>query len=440
MPENAATIGRYKIVSTLGKGGMGTVYKALDPVLDRHVALKIANPSAMSFDGEDENKREKCLKEARLAAQFIHPNIAITYDAGIDQDRFYMALEYVDGEGLHAHVKPDGLLPRIQVLEVLYNTCYALEYIHSKGYVHLDIKPSNIMLTRTGDVKLMDFGISRLLKDRSQEESQITGSLFYMSPEQSNPDGNLTCGTDIFSLGIVGYQLLTGTLPFQGETPYQVLYQVIHTDPPPLHQLLPDIPPDLSAVIQKAMSKKVEDRFLSAKEFAEALLPVIKGKDSVLLDKKDEKKIAYLKRLLLFRHFQQADLEEVLRISSWGFYARDSWIVEESANDRNIYILVLGRVTVYLNTEKKTLMPGDCIGETAVLHNMPRRARLKAETDCVIMAINANVLNQADNAIQVKFLKEFYMNKTLQLVEANLKLIQRPSQPTDLPAGRILDR
>ncbi len=418
------TIGRYQLVASLGKGGFGTVYKAFDPVLERQVALKVIKPKAMGIEGKDDDQRGKCLKEARLAAQFVHPNIAITYDAGFENDLFYMAMECIEGAGLHAHVRPGELLPRLQVLEALYSTCYALEYIHSKGYVHLDIKPSNIMITHTGDVKLMDFGISRLLKEGAPDSESVSGSLYYMSPEQTIPGADLSCRSDIFSLGVAAYQLLSGHRPFEGEGAFQILYQIMHQEPPALGTIVPDISPDLDGVIRKALKKEPNERFPTAKAFAEALLPFIKGRDSIILDRQDQKKITYLKRLLLFRHFQAADLQEVLRISSWGFYPEQSWIVEETENDRNIYILILGKASIHLNDEKKLLKAGDCFGESAIIHSMPRKARLKAETDCVVMALNANVLKQAGDTIQVKFLKEFLMNKTMQLLEANLKLIQ----------------
>lgn len=417
--------GRYEIISKLGKGGMGTVYKAVDPVLGRHVALKVANIAAGSNKEVAKQHFSKYLHEARLAAKFVHPNIAVTYDAGFEGDQFYMAMEYINGTDLQKYTRQPDLLPRIQVLEIVYNTCYALEYIHKNGYVHLDVKPSNIMMTEKGEVKLMDFGISRLLKKTSENRAEIIGSVFYMSPEQTDQRKNLNHQSDIFSLGVVAYQLLTGSRPFEGDTPFQVFSKIINDEPVPILDIFPDISMDVQNIVLKAMRKNIEDRFLSAKEFADALIPVIKGKDSTTLDKKEKKKIDYMKRLLFFRHFQYSDLEEVLRLSSWSFHLKDTWIIENSESDKNIYIIITGKAVVHIGSEMKHLKPGDCFGEAAVLHNIPKNAKLRAETDCVVMAINANILNQADPAIQVKFLKEFYLNKTLQLVDANLKLIQK---------------
>ena len=155
-------IGRYEIKAIIGKGGMGTVYRALDPVLGRYVALKAIT---LEDTGEDLTKNQgiaRGLAEARLSSQLIHPNIVITYDAGFERNVFFMALEYIEGIGLHSRVKQGPMEP-VQAAEIVFNVCHALHYIHGKGLVHLDVKPANIMLTRIGEVKLMDFGISRVL-------------------------------------------------------------------------------------------------------------------------------------------------------------------------------------------------------------------------------------------------------------------------------------
>ncbi len=422
--QGIKTLGRYEISSKLGEGGMGVVYKATDSFLERTVALKTAKISSIDMIGPDKKRLNQCLKEARLAAQFIHPNIAITYDAGIEEDVFFIALEYIEGSGLQANSRKWNLLPRSQVLEIIYNTCYALDYIHNKGYMHLDIKPSNIMLTKKGEVKLMDFGISRFLQEDPQDISKTFGTSYYMSPEQAQSDPGLDQRSDIFSLGIVLYELLTGKRPFEGKNFYEIIYKITNVDPAAVKEHAPDISPDLELIVSKAISKKKEERFQTAKEFAEALLPAIKGKDSRALDKQDKKKLNYLKQLPIFKHFQDSDLSDVIKISSWSFHDRGSWIIKQNDSDNNIYFLVQGKASLHLKGEVKLLEKGDCFGETAILYKMPRRKEVTADTNCVIMTINANILKQASDSIQVKFLREFYNKKILQLVEINLKLIR----------------
>jgi len=408
----------------LGKGGMGIVYKAFDSFLDRTVALKVARISSLDLIEPDKNRLDRCLKEARLAAQFIHPNIVITYDAGIEKDFFFIALEYIDGSGLQVHTRKWNLLPQSQVLEIIYNTCYALDYIHNKGYMHLDIKPSNIMLTKRGEVKLMDFGISRFLKEIPKAGAKFSGTPYYMSPEQANTDTTLDHQSDIFSLGLVLYELLAGKRPFEGKNFYETIYKIAHNDPVPITEYVPDISSELELIINKAISKKKDERFKTVKEFADALLPIIKGKDSRSLDKQDKKKIAYLQRLPFFQHFQFSDLMDVIKISSWSFHDRNSWIIEENDVDNNIYFLVQGKALLHLKGEIKVLEQGECFGETAILYKMPRKAKVIADTNCVVMAINANLLKQSPDAVQVKFFREFYNLKILQLVDANLRLIR----------------
>jgi serine/threonine-protein kinase len=422
--QGIKTLGRYEISSKLGEGGMGIVYKTTDSFLERTVALKIAKISSIDMDGTDKKRLKRCLKEARLAAQFIHPNIVITYDAGIENDVFFIALEYIEGSGLQAHARKWNLLPRSHVLEIIYNICYALDYIHNKGYMHLDIKPSNIMLTKKGEVKLMDFGISRFLQEDQKDTTKTVGTSYYMSPEQAQSDPGLDHQSDIFSLGIVLYELLTGKRPFEGKNFYETIYKIINMNPAAVKEHAPDISPDLESVVSKAISKKKEERFQTAKEFAEALLPIIKGKDSRALDKQDKKKIDYLKRLPIFKHFQYSDLSDVIKISSWSFHDRDSWIIKQDDSDNNIYFLIQGKASLHLKREVKQLERGDCFSETAILYKMPRRAEVIATTNCVVMTINANILKQASDSIQVKFLREFYNKKILQLVETNLKLIR----------------
>jgi serine/threonine protein kinase len=245
-----------------------------------------------------------------------------------------------------------------------------------------------------------------------------------MMPEQAQSDPEIDQRSDIFSLGIVLYELLTGKRPFEGKSFYEIIYKTINIDPTAVKEHAPDISPDLELVVSRAISKKKEERFKTAKEFAEALLPSIKGKDSRTLDKQDKKKLDYLKRLPIFKHFQYSDLSDVIKISSWSFHDRGSWIIKQDDSDNNIYFLIQGKASLHLKGEVKPLEQGDCFGETAILYKMPRRAEVTANTNCVVMTINANILKQASDTIQVKFLREFYNLKILQLVETNLKLIK----------------
>ena len=417
-------MGRYEIETKLGEGGMGVVYKAVDPVLGRPVALKVGKVAQLNPGAAGVAHRNELLREARVAAQFIHPNIAITYDAGLEADLFYTALEYIDGVGLDHHTDPAHLLPRLQVLESAFNVCYALDYIHGKGYAHLDVKPSNIMITRMGETKLMDFGIAHLLGDAGNGEKKIVGSPYYMSPEQIDTEAGINHQSDIYSLGVVLYELVSGHRPFTGKDPYEVLYRITHDDPVPLGDLVPDISPELEAVVGRAMSRDPSGRFETARELADHLQPIIRGQDSKAVGEREKDKIEALRRLLFFRHFPYADLLRVVQISTWSSHERQAWILEGDQTGRSIFFLVRGTASVHTAAGRKPLRQGECLADSAIVFNAPRSVRVRAETDCLVMAINANILNQAEEGLQVKFLKEFYKNKTMQLVDANLRLIQ----------------
>ncbi len=309
------------------------------------------------------------------------------------------------------------------MLEIIFNTCHALEYIHKKNFAHLDIKPSNIMLTEKGEVKLMDFGIARLLQKTAKKKG-VSGTPNYMSPEQAESKETIDSRSDIFSLGVVLYELLSGERPFDGDNSFQIMYSIINKNPESLKKLVPDINTDIANVVARAMAKKVEKRFQSAREFADALLPIIKGSDSGVLDKQDKTKINFLKKLIFFKHFQYSQLMEVINLSTWSFHAKDSFIVEESDNDNNIYMIINGQASIEVAGKTKTYIRGECFGESSSLYSMPRHVKVKADVDSVIMAINANILNQSDAELQVKFLREFFRHKTVELVETNLQLIK----------------
>ncbi|MBF0550891.1 MAG: protein kinase [Deltaproteobacteria bacterium] len=425
--DKIENIGRYKIISRLGEGGMGVVFKAVDPIIDRVVAIKVAKKilgkgQTESLAAADKNR---FLCEARTAGSLVHPNIVLTYDAGIENDLVYIAQEYVDGETLAVNIREGRLLPIKKSLEIIYNTCYALDYIHQKGLVHRDIKPSNIMVNRLGQVKLMDFGLAGDLETmlKGVERKEIVGTVGYMSPEQAAGE-MLDARSDIFSLGLVLYELLTGQKAFKGETPYQVMYQIVYGDFTPIETYLPDILLNLKGIIQTCLCREKEFRYPCAADLAEDLLPIIRGNDSEVFSKRDQEKLELLKRLDFFKHFQYSDLQEVLKISTFHTYQKGEVIAEEGIVDNNFYLIVSGRAKVVTASEEKNLIPGEVFGESAALTNMKRVSRVMAQAETVAVVINASLFVNASEPIQLKFFKEFYMTMFSRLVDVNLRLIQ----------------
>jgi serine/threonine-protein kinase len=282
-------LAQFRIVARIGRGGMGIVYRAEDEKLRRTVALKVL-PSAFT---QDEERRRRFLREARSAAAITHPNIATVYDVGEADGRVFLAMELVEGETLRDRLAR-GAMPPAEALRVARAMARGLARAHGKGVVHRDLKPDNVMIDQDGEAKILDFGLAKLREaeaeagsgksalERAETASQITGegrvlgTPQYMSPEQAKGVA-VDARTDVFSLGVVLYEMLAGVRPFRGETSFDVLVAVTRDPPPPLRDRAPDTPPSLQAVVDRCLAKAPSERFASGKELAEALEAVPLG-------------------------------------------------------------------------------------------------------------------------------------------------------------------
>ena len=254
---------RYQIVSELGRGGMGIVYKAVDSVLDRSVAFKVL-PDALK---DNPQALKNFLREAKSAAKLNHPNIVTVYDAGEQQGRYYIAMEYVDGTTLKEIVRRRGVIAPTGVLHVALQMCEALRYAHSQKVVHRDIKTANAMWTREKKAKIMDFGLAKVVEEVRNHTTLVSGTPYYMSPEQTLGK-NVDHRTDIYSLGVTLFELATGTLPFkEGNVPYHH----VHTPPPDPREANPALPQPLAELISRCMRKDPADRFQGADEMVELI-------------------------------------------------------------------------------------------------------------------------------------------------------------------------
>ncbi|MBX7106748.1 MAG: serine/threonine protein kinase, partial [Gemmataceae bacterium] len=265
--DQPIAFGRYSIVRPLGRGGMGTVYLAHDPRLDRDVALKIPTRDLTA----NARVSELMMREARAAARLHHPNICPVYDVGFEDGVPYITSLYIDGEPLSAIAKRRPLLDA-QVAKLVATVARALDYAHRAGVVHRDLKPSNVMLDRAGNPVVMDFGLaSRTHPDEPDRVSStaLAGSPAYMAPEQL-AEGRSGPATDIYALGVVLYELLTGRLPFRAAAA-DLWRQVIHEPAPPPSRHRRGLSPTLDAACVKALAKRPEDRFASMAAFADAL-------------------------------------------------------------------------------------------------------------------------------------------------------------------------
>ena len=259
-------IGKYKIIGELGRGTMGEVYKAHDPVLNRFVALKTL-PIKL---GPDDETLQRFQREAQAAALLNHPNIVTVHDFGEEKGLLYMAMELLEGIDLREAIDRELLGSLDEKLNAMDSVLAALDYAHAKGVVHRDVKPANIHLGKGRQVKIMDFGLARVSTSEMTQEGIVLGTPNYMSPEQALGD-KVDGRSDLFSTGAVLYELLTGHKPFEAETTPSVLYQVVHKQPIPVRRWAPEMPAAVVAVVNRALEKDLKQRFPSAGDMRAAL-------------------------------------------------------------------------------------------------------------------------------------------------------------------------
>ncbi|MEO8102279.1 MAG: serine/threonine-protein kinase [Betaproteobacteria bacterium] len=263
------TLGRYKILSIIGQGAMGVVYKAVDPMIDRTVAIKTVN---LSFNKDEQAEYElRFQQEIKAAGRLNHPNIVTIYDVGRNEDMAYMAMEFLEGKELKDILAEEGRPTVPMSIDWIAQIAQGLAFAHDNDIVHRDVKPSNIMIVRGGLAKITDFGIARMPASAVKTMTGlILGSPRYMSPEQVI-GRSLDHRTDIFSLGVVLYEALTGLPPFDGDNVNAIMYATVNTIPPAPSNGNPGVPAMLDLVVAKALAKTVDERYQTMLEFADDL-------------------------------------------------------------------------------------------------------------------------------------------------------------------------
>jgi serine/threonine-protein kinase len=265
-----ASLGRYEVIKELGRGSMGIVYLGKDPTINRSVAIKTMRLDQIDDSDELKEFKERFFREAESTGRLAHPNIVTIYDAGEEQQLGYIAMELLDGLGLNVWCRKANLLPIDRVIEIAAVVAEALEYAHRQGVVHRDIKPANIMVGNTRSVKVMDFGIARMTTSTKTQTKVILGTPSYMSPEQLN--GTIVDGrADVFSLGVVLFELLTGEKPFDADTISSLMFKIAHAQHPPARSIRPDLPPCCEVILDRALQKDPANRYESAEALAQAL-------------------------------------------------------------------------------------------------------------------------------------------------------------------------
>ena len=283
--EVKPTIGRYEILMELGKGAMGTVYKGRDPKINRLLAIKTIRFSDEFEENQLEEIKDRFFSEAELAGKLSHTGIVSIFDVGEDYELTYMAMEFLDGEDLEKYCRKGSLLPIRKLLDIIAETADALEYAHSNGVIHRDIKPANIMLLKNGRIKVTDFGIAKSMSSSKTRSGIILGTPNYMSPEQIM-GRQIEARSDIFSLGVLFYQLLTGELPFKGENLNSLFYHITQARHPPPSKINPRVIKPCEQIIDKALAKNPDNRFQRARDLARYLKLLANKIDTLRAQKK----------------------------------------------------------------------------------------------------------------------------------------------------------
>ncbi len=434
MSATPTKIGKFRISEELGKGSMGTVYRAYDPYMQRNVAIKVTDPKSLSDEKIRRRLVELFFTEAQVYGMLDHRNILPVYDAGQDGDLYYLVMEYIENSRtLRPYSRPDNLLPIPKAVEILYQCCKGLQYAHSRNVIHLDIKPGNIMLTPDDTVRLADFGLAKILHPEtdSLHLEQLLGTPTHISPERLRRDP-VNNQADIYSLGVVMFGLLTGHRPFSSKDLHDLLDQITENEAPPLRKYRPDVPDLLEPIVKKALAKDVRDRYRNASDMAADLNAIHKKLVHVVVtaDVGTREKLERLKKLRFFRDFFEIELSEVINAGEWLDYSAGQVIISEGDLDDSFYILVNGDVSVMVGGEFITaLRSGDCFGEMAYISKRPRTARIKAEGDVTVLKLNNEMLESTSVYCQLKFTKVFLNTLIARLTRADWKPVDKDDRP-----------
>lgn len=413
-------IGRYTIDKLLGQGSMGKVYLARDYRLHRQVAIKTIRLKSLETEEQRLSACKLFLTEARIAAKLSHGHITTVYDMGVHQGIPYLVMEYINGDNLKMIMANRSLeftcREKLSTIALLAN---ALHYAHQRHVLHRDIKPSNIMITKNGTPKITDFGIASLMglgeqSGDDEAEYQLMGTPQYMSPEHIRGRG-FDARSDIFSLGILAYEWLSGNKPFIGKSQNEILQQII-SDPPPLLTQTSLVDNTLEAIILKALTKRPEERYQSAEEFSDALELYVDSLEedgteviaNAFSDNRGEILERLRKKYLFFADFSDEELLAIFRLSQKRTYETGEYIIREGTVGSRMYVILSGSVSVQTESdgrevEIERLESGNCVGEMSLVDRMPRSASVVALEPCVAIAINDTVLRHSNPHLCLKF-------------------------------------
>lgn len=434
MLESVERLGKYEIRGVLGTGATATVYLGFDAFAQREVAIKLIKPEVLKDRQRGSQYRRMLLNEASLAGKLQHPHIVQIHDAVVDEEHSYIVMEVVAGGTLEPFTRADKLLPVERVVEIVFKCSRALDYASQHGVIHRDIKPANILLagaatSETGaavsDIKISDFGAALYIDSESTQVSGV-GSPAYMSPQQVQ-DLPVDQQTDIYALGVVMYQLLTGQLPFKAANHYAMVYQILNAEVIAPSLLRAVVPAALDAVVLRAMARDTRQRYASWGEFAQDLAQVFR--DQRLQRREaafpDSEKFETLRALPFFHNFSAVELWEVVRFARWQALAAETCIMQEGEVGDCFCFLIEGEVRVVKQGQLLNyLQVGECFGEMALINREQalRGADVITSSAAKIISIPAQALQQASDACRMHVYEAFLQVLSRRLDAANLRL------------------
>ena len=421
-------IGKYPITQEIGRGATSRVYLGRDPFADRDVAIKVFFFEESVSEQTAKLLRKGFLAEAALAGRLNHPHIVGIYDAVSEPEYSYIVMEYVKGTTLETYTEIDSLLPLSKVVEVIFKCIRALDFAFQMGVIHRDIKPGNILYSPEGEIKVSDFGAS-FQEALAQDTTQLTGigSPAYMSPEQIRLE-EVTHRTDIYSLGVVMYKLLTGRLPFNASNQLSLTYEILNVAPPPPSQLRPELPELLDEICLKAMQKNPAERYGTWIDFGKDLSKAFTALRLAGETISDSAKFNELRSLHFFEDFDDVTLWEALRISTWRTIPAKTVIIREGDSGESFYLLVEGEVDVSIQGKSiNVVRRGGCFGELLYFSDQvaQRTTTITALNDITVVEIKTIALKVASSACQVSFQKAFMRVLIDRLTQTNAKLAAR---------------
>ncbi len=421
-------LGKYDLVRKLGEGATSTVFLGHDPFTQRDVAIKVASPGILRDPEKGKLYSNLFLNEASLIGKLNHPHIVQIFDAVVTEELCYIVMEYVAGGTLEAYAHPDALLPIDRVVELIFKCTRALDFAYRLGITHRDIKPANILLSSTSDIKISDFGAAITNASANRTLVSGVGSPAYMSPQQIQ-EQPLDHRTDIYSLGIVMHQLLTGDLPFQANNHHNMIYQIMHGIPSAPSAQRPDLPPVLDAIVARATARNLAERYPTWSAFAHDLAQAVRNRllRSPQSDKVADTEIfATLRAIPFFRDFSDVEVWETVSFAELKTVASGIPIIRDGEPGNFFSFVVSGELAVSKQgTELTRLSDGDCFGEMAIVsrHGNIRSADVVAATRSTIITIRGEALENASNACRMHFYQGFMDVLAARLALANQRVI-----------------